>query len=619
MASLLSTPFMDVGSGIVPSDGALLNFYVVGSGTRKDTYTTASATTEHANPVVADALGVFPSIYISGAYDWVLTDKNAVQKNTGSVDEFVTVGENAFTKNFATLAEAVADTNLVDGDALNLAERTSGGGGGATWDVVLSSGVTENTYNIVQCTGVATLSLVLRVDEIIDPVTFGAIDGESSGAVQAVFDSIGVGGGSVRFSTNSTFGDILITDKENINIDFGMNTMTATASSAYLIKLTNSSENFKRGGVWENVIVSGTVTDAFLLIDGGAWSNQEFERIFSNNGVGPDLIKLNNATAILRNPSNFKFTQIWNKSFDIANAFHYLAAAATTSVDNFKFDQILHWSNQTTPSTLKFDGSGAQYSSFNNIYGALYAAGASVISTGTSAITRSEITGVLMEGSQSGRESLAGVYVECKISNVVNFYDESLYSANYAVNAKVQFCEMFQCLLQDSGTGYSALPSVILQTLSQENTLHHCNVVTDNGTNNTIIDNVAEYSEATWTPVIAFGGGSTGVTYTTQAGWYSRIGNTINYNCTVILSSKGTDVGAATISGLPFSSKAGVTSVGTLNIANTSFADYPQALIDASTSAIRLREVNVAGVASNLTDADFTNSSVVIITGTYFV
>jgi len=517
-------------------------------------------------------------------------------------------------KPFLTLADAAASTTLQDGDVLTTGDR-----GGATWGVVLSSTVTENSYNIVQCTGIGTLSLVLRVAGIIDPATFGAIDGESSGAVQAVFDYLGVSGGSVRFSTNCTFGDILITDKENVNIDFGMYTMTATAGAAHLIKLTNSSASFKRGGVWENIVCSGTVTDAFLLVDGGAWSNQEFERIFSNDGSAPDLIKLNNETATLRNPSNFKFSQVWNKSFNITNAFHYYAAAATTSVDNFQFDQILHWSNQVTPSTLKFTGSGAQYSKFNNIYGALYATGAAVISTGAAAITRSEITGVLMEGSQSGRESLAGVYVECKISNVVNFYDESLYSANYAVNAKVQFCELFQCLLQDSGTGYSALPSVILQTLSQENTLHHCNVVTDNGTNNTIIDNVAEYSEATWTPVIAFGGGSTGVTYTTQAGWYSRIGNTIHYNCTVILSSKGTDVGAATISGLPFSSKAGVTSVGTLNIANTSFADYPQVLIDSATSSIRLREVNVAGVASNLTELNFTNSSVVIITGIYFV
>ena len=68
-------------------------------------------------------------------------------------------------KNFATLALTVSDTGLVAADALNLAERTTGNGGGAMWDVVLSSTVTENTFNIVQGVGVATLSLVLRTEK----------------------------------------------------------------------------------------------------------------------------------------------------------------------------------------------------------------------------------------------------------------------------------------------------------------------------------------------------------------------------------------------------------------------------------------------------------------------
>ena len=90
MASLFTPPYLDVGSGISPSDGALLYFYVVGSGTPKNVYTTAAATTAHANPVVADAKGVFDAIYLSGDYDWVLQNKNGVQKNTGSVSEVIT-------------------------------------------------------------------------------------------------------------------------------------------------------------------------------------------------------------------------------------------------------------------------------------------------------------------------------------------------------------------------------------------------------------------------------------------------------------------------------------------------------------------------------------------------
>lgn len=74
------------------------------------------------------------------------------------------------------LAAAVADPLLTDGTVINLVERTAGNGGGAFWDVVLSSTVTENTYEIVQCTGVATLSLVLRWDKcIVNAREWGAL------------------------------------------------------------------------------------------------------------------------------------------------------------------------------------------------------------------------------------------------------------------------------------------------------------------------------------------------------------------------------------------------------------------------------------------------------------
>lgn len=78
-------------------------------------------------------------------------------------------------KQFATLALAVADTGLVDGDVLTTGDR-----GGATWNVVLSSTVTENTYNIVQCTGVGTLSLVLRLEEQTNIEAVGAVGDDAT-------------------------------------------------------------------------------------------------------------------------------------------------------------------------------------------------------------------------------------------------------------------------------------------------------------------------------------------------------------------------------------------------------------------------------------------------------
>jgi len=185
MASLLPQLFLDTGPGLSPSDGSKLQFNVVGSSTPKDVYTDATAGTPLSNPVISNSLGVFTQIFITGSYDWVLSDKNSVQQDTGTVSEFALVSDSTTIKNFANLSLAVADTNLVDGDALNIAERTDGNGGGAMWDVVLSSSVTENTFNIVQGTGVGTLSLVLRIDNIIHADQFGLVATASGSTASA--------------------------------------------------------------------------------------------------------------------------------------------------------------------------------------------------------------------------------------------------------------------------------------------------------------------------------------------------------------------------------------------------------------------------------------------------
>lgn len=72
-------PFADVGSGIKPSSGAQLFFYETGTSTLKDTFTDASGTIPNANPVIANASGVFGDIFITDTYKVVLQDKNNSQ------------------------------------------------------------------------------------------------------------------------------------------------------------------------------------------------------------------------------------------------------------------------------------------------------------------------------------------------------------------------------------------------------------------------------------------------------------------------------------------------------------------------------------------------------------
>ena len=89
---------------------------------------------------------------------------------------------------FPTLANAVSFTGLVVGKVCNVKERSTGNGGGGKWDVVLASTVTANTFNIVACTGVPTLALVLRTDGVVNVKQFGAAgDGiiDDSSNVQA--------------------------------------------------------------------------------------------------------------------------------------------------------------------------------------------------------------------------------------------------------------------------------------------------------------------------------------------------------------------------------------------------------------------------------------------------
>ena len=91
---------------------------------------------------------------------------------------------------FGVLNDAVVSTELSDGDTVNVGERTLGNGGGAIWDVVLTSTVTPNTYDIVISTGDALLSLVLR-PTIVNPHMFGVVDGsESTAALQAFLDYV---------------------------------------------------------------------------------------------------------------------------------------------------------------------------------------------------------------------------------------------------------------------------------------------------------------------------------------------------------------------------------------------------------------------------------------------
>jgi len=63
-----------------------------------------------------------------------------------------------------------------------------------------------------------------------------------------------------------------------------------------------------------------------------------------------------------------------------------------------------------------------------------------------------------------------------------------------------------------------------------------------------------DYEEGTWTPVLRFGTGNTGMTFLhSPSGTYTKIGNTVRIRFGFRLSAKGSSTGSIIIEGLPFS------------------------------------------------------------------
>lgn len=180
-------PFADVGSGIKPSVGAKLFFFITGTSTQKNTFNCPDGTTANSNPVIADENGLFPNIFISGTFKVILKDRNDVQIwEADPVISFANTSDGVFNKNFLTLrgglaaTSAIENTDLVDGDLVNVIDRTSGNGGNSLWKVVLASTVTisagaPNTGRIVASTGVPTLALVLVTTDVMDLAAWGGI------------------------------------------------------------------------------------------------------------------------------------------------------------------------------------------------------------------------------------------------------------------------------------------------------------------------------------------------------------------------------------------------------------------------------------------------------------
>lgn len=116
-----------------------------------------------------------------------------------------------------------------------------------------------------------------------------------------------------------------------------------------------------------------------------------------------------------------------------------------------------------------------------------------------------------------------------------------------------------------------------------------------------------------FTPVLSFGGASTGITYSTQAGSYTKIGKLVAATFRITLTSKGSSTGAAAVAGLPaaYTFASGVCSF----YGGMSSATSIQGYVDGG-GTFNFTLPGAAGISAVM-DTNFTNNSDLICTVVY--
>lgn len=144
---------------------------------------------------------------------------------------------------------------------------------------------------------------------------------------------------------------------------------------------------------------------------------------------------------------------------------------------------------------------------------------------------------------------------------------------------------------------------------------------TGGGTSSSNVNTLDAYVEGTFVPSITFGGGSTGLTYSSRGGTYTRIGNMVFCTAFVILSAKGSSTGDMVLTGLPYAATATLNSPGSVTMDGVTSGvgdSFMSARVAASTNNVFLFK-HAAGIQARLTEADFTDTTTIGVSVAYRV
>ncbi len=148
--------------------------------------------------------------------------------------------------------------------------------------------------------------------------------------------------------------------------------------------------------------------------------------------------------------------------------------------------------------------------------------------------------------------------------------------------------------------------------------------ITTSGVSFPALGTLSYFNTGTFTPSLTFGGASVGMTFSNRDGVWLRIGNAVLVRASFVLSAKGASAGNAAVTALPFtvSVAASAALVGaTFEALGTTMTAGVQSIKGAAfcqSTTVGLYKGTTGG-DTQMTDADFTNTSAVGFSGLYFV
>ncbi|WP_155936688.1 hypothetical protein [Mesorhizobium ciceri] len=129
------------------------------------------------------------------------------------------------------------------------------------------------------------------------------------------------------------------------------------------------------------------------------------------------------------------------------------------------------------------------------------------------------------------------------------------------------------------------------------------------------------YEEGTFVPTLTLGGAAVGMTFTSQKGEFTRLGDVVTFAIEFTLSAKGSSVGQILVGTLPYAKNANngaAVNVYATNVTAGVGDTVLSAIISASGTTINPRKM-VTGAMTIMTDVDITNTTTLRISGSYKV